>query len=74
MKDNPLMDAIRGAKLRTGVDWERAVFAILCILGMGALIASVLVLGVFVLHSWEAESLMRCPSWSSSPLSCGWFF
>jgi hypothetical protein len=60
-----------------GVDldfWEYVTFAALFILGIGALIAVVFVLGLSILYSWEAASLMRCPSWSFSSSSCGWFF
>jgi hypothetical protein len=53
---------------------ECVTFAFLFVLGIGALIASVFVLGVILLQSWEAEQLMRCPSWSFSSSSCGWFF
>jgi hypothetical protein len=54
--------------------WEYVTFAALFILGIGALIAVVFVLGLSTLYSWEAASLMRCPSWSFSSSSCGWFF
>jgi hypothetical protein len=51
---------------------DHATLAGVFILGVGALIASVLVLGMVLLYSWEAEWLLRCSSLSSS--SSGWFF
>jgi hypothetical protein len=54
--------------------WGHVALAAVFILGMAMLIASVLVLGLFLLQSWEAEWLLRCSSWSTSPWSSGWFF
>jgi hypothetical protein len=54
--------------------WEYVTFAAIFILGVVALIAVVFVLGLSILYSWEAASLMRCPSWSFFSSSCGWFF
>jgi hypothetical protein len=54
--------------------WDHATLAAVFILGMGALITSVFVLGLFLLHSWKAEWLLRCSSWSSSFSSSGCFF
>jgi hypothetical protein len=48
-------------------------FAALFMLGVCALTA-ILVLGLSLLQSWEAESLMRCSSWSASSSSSGSFF
>jgi hypothetical protein len=40
--------------------WNYVTLAAVFILGMGALIASVFVLGLVLLRSWEAEWLLRC--------------
>jgi hypothetical protein len=53
--------------------WGHATLAAVFILGMGALIACVLVLGLVLLQSWEAEWLLRCSSLSFSPSLSGWF-
>jgi hypothetical protein len=53
--------------------WEYATLVAIIVLGVGALIAMVVVLGLAVLHSWEVASLMRCPSCSFSSSLGGWF-
>ena len=47
--------------------------ATLFMLGICALIA-IFVLGLAVLHSWEAESLLHCSPWSTPSSPCGHFF
>ena len=54
--------------------WDRVTLAAVFILGMAALIASVLVLGLFLLYSWQAEWFLRFSSWSSSSSSSARFF
>jgi hypothetical protein len=54
--------------------WGHVTLAAVFILGVAALIACVFVLGLVLLHSWEAESLLHCSPWSSSSSPCGRFF
>jgi hypothetical protein len=53
--------------------WNHVALAAVFILCMAALIACVFVLGLVLLHSWEAESLLHCSPWSSPSSPCGQF-
>ncbi len=61
----------------SGVDhdsWGLLNLAAVFILGMAVLIVCAFVLGLALLQSWEAESLLRCSLWSISAAPFGGYF